>query len=63
MKKLFCSYCGERLDDYERCDNDCERIIAQEAEERHKDFLDRYYEENAYGFYQQDMIDLRRFER
>lgn len=57
MKKLYCEYCGKPLE--EGCD--CERQ-AQEESER---FIDEYESrpDVAYGWYQQDMIDLRRMER
>ena len=56
MKPKYCKYCGLPLS--ENCD--CERIAAEE----HEQFLEDYKNdlEVQYGWYQQDMIDMRRRE-
>lgn len=57
MKPIYCQYCGLPLT--ERCD--CERIIAEDYE----NFLEDYENnpEVQYGWYQQDIIDMRRREQ
>ena len=61
MEKLYCSYCGELLED--GCD--CERIAAEEAELRREQFIEDYENrpETQAGWAQQDLIDLRRREQ
>ena len=57
MKKMFCPYCGEPLEN----DCDCERIAAEEAERKRQE-----YENDPivqYGWYQQDIIDMYRREK
>lgn len=57
MRAKFCQYCGESLD--EGCS--CIRDIAQ-AE---ADFIEEYESrpDVQYGWVQQDLIDMHRFER
>ena len=55
MKKLYCPYCGQLLE--EGCD--CEREAAEYERERFAELEERSLE-NAW---QQDIIDLYRFER
>ena len=57
MKKLFCSYCGEPLENGCRCEID--------AEQDRLDRLEEYYNdpEVQFGWYQQDIIDTYRRER
>ena len=57
MKAKYCKYCEQPLS--ENCD--CERIAAEEQEQ----FLEDYYNDSEvqYGWYQQDLIDMRRRER
>ena len=43
--------------------DEAERDWCRDEAERRQAWLDSYYEENAYGFYQQDIIDMRRRER
>lgn len=52
MKKSFCPYCGEPLEN--GCD--CERIAAEEAEWKRKEYEDDPIVQ--YGWYQQDIIDM-----
>lgn len=57
MREKYCRFCGKPLT--ENCD--CERIAAEEEEQ----WLEDYYNnpEVQYGWYQQDMIDMRRREQ
>ena len=57
MKPKFCQYCGLPLT--EHCD--CAREIAETYEQ----FLEDYNNdpEVQYGWYQQDLIDMRRREK
>ena len=57
MKKLYCSYCGDLIEN--GCE--CERYAAEELEERIKD----YYNDPMVneGFRQQATIDMYRRER
>ena len=57
MKAMYCRFCGKSLT--ENCD--CERIAAEE----HEQFLEDYLNdpEVQYGWYQQDIIDMRRREQ
>ena len=57
MTKQFCPYCGKPLS--ENCD--CERY----AEEEHEAFIEEYESrpDVCYGWYQQDLIDMRYRER
>ena len=57
MKAMYCRFCGKSLT--ENCD--CERIAADE----HEQFLEDYSNdpEVQYGWYQQDIIDMRRREQ
>lgn len=57
MKAKYCQYCGLPLT--ENCD--CERIIAEEYEELLEDYEND--PEHWYGWYQQDIIDIRRREQ
>lgn len=57
MKPKYCQYCGQPLT--ENCG--CERIVAEETEQLLKDYEND--PEHQYGWYQQDMIDLRRREQ
>lgn len=57
MKKNFCPYCGEPLEN--GCD--CQRLAIEENEQMIED-----YENDPiiqYGYYQQDIIDMYRRER
>lgn len=56
MKKLYCPYCGELISS--GCD--CERIIAEEYQQIIEDYEND--PEVQYGWYQQDLIDMRRRE-
>lgn len=56
MKKLYCPYCGEPISS--GCD--CERIIAEEYQQIIEDYEND--PEVQYGWYQQDLIDMRRRE-
>lgn len=63
MKKLYCPYCGEPISN--RCD--CERILEEEQrilEEEHLQLIEDCENdpETQYGWYQQDLIDMRRRE-
>ena len=57
MKKMYCPYCGEPLDNGCHCE--------REAVEEREQMIDDYENDPGvqYGWYQQDMIDLRRRER
>ena len=57
MMPKYCKYCGLPLN--EKCN--CERIVVEEYE----DFLEDYYDnpETQYGWYQQDIIEMRRREQ
>jgi len=57
MKRLYCQYCGRLLS--EGCD------CLREAAEAEKEFIEDYENspETLYGWAQQDLIDLRNFER
>jgi hypothetical protein len=57
MKKQFCPYCGVSLDD--GCD------CAREATEAEAQFIEDYENslETQYGWAQQDLIDIRKFEQ
>lgn len=57
MKAKYCKYCGQPLT--ENCD--CERIAAEEEEQFFEDYEND--PEVQYGWYQQDLIDLRRREQ
>ena len=57
MKKRFCPYCGEPLEN--ECE--CERYAAEEAEQKMQDYYDDPVVQ--YGWYQQDIIDMYRRER
>lgn len=56
MKPKYCQYCGQPLS--ENCG--CERIIAEEYEQIVEDYEND--PEHWYGYYQQDLIDMRRRE-
>jgi hypothetical protein len=57
MRKVYCQYCGELLEN--SCD--CERELAEEREQ----FIEDYENspETQYGWAQQDLIDTRRREQ
>ena len=57
MKKLYCPYCGEPIEN--GCD--CERYAAEELEER----IEAYYNDPMVneGFRQQDTTEMYRRER
>lgn len=57
MEKRYCAYCGAPLED--GCE--CEREAARARE----DFIDEYESrpDVNYGWAQQDLIDMYRFER
>lgn len=57
MKKAYCPYCGEPLEN--GCD--CEQMTA-EAEAQWMDEYESRLDVN-YGWYQQDIIDMYRRER
>lgn len=57
MNKLFCPYCGMRLD--EGCN--CLKEIAEMKAEAIEEYENR--PDVQYGWRQQDMIDLRRREQ
>ena len=55
MKKMFCPYCGELLEN--SCD--CER----EAAEAEADLIEKLEERQMMTEWQQDLIDMHRYER
>ena len=55
MKKLYCPYCGELLS--EGCD------CAREAAECEAELIEELEERQGRTAWQQDLIDLYRFER
>lgn len=57
MKKVYCEYCGEKLDN--RCG--CLRELAEAEEEWFEEYANR--PDVQYGWAQQDLIDMRRRER
>ena len=57
MKKLYCPYCGDLLEN--GCE--CERYVAEEMAQRIEDYEnDPFIQE---GWRQQDIIDMYRCER
>lgn len=60
MKKAYCPYCGEPLEN--GCD--CERILT-EVDRQWEEWMDEYESrlDVNYGWHQQDIIDMYRRER
>ena len=57
MKKQFCSYCGAPLED--GCT--CERELAEEQAQLVEELENR--PDTQFGWAQQDLIDMRMYER
>lgn len=57
MKKLYCPYCGELLEN--GCD--CEREAAEEAARITEEIEERQHQSGFYAF--QDMLEMFRNER
>lgn len=57
MKKLYCEYCGELLSDGCNCLRDIEEARLQFIEDYENDPMVQA------GWAQQDLIDMRRYER
>lgn len=62
-KKMLLEYIEEIGEDEEIDLERIEREYLRECSERRKEWLDDYYQETAYGWYQQDIIDMYRRER
>lgn len=56
MRKRFCEYCGDLLEN--KCD--CPRELEEAREQRIRDYEDR--PETQHGWRQQDLIEMHRRE-